>query len=372
MIVDAIALANFKAFQEIEVPLGALTLLAGLNGSGKSSVVQAVGLLRQSFDEHILRSGEIALNGALVEIGTGRDVRFQGFAASTIGIGLVRGTGENAEISEWVAEAPNEADVLTCSEKPDGDAYSFNVFGQGFQLLRADRIVPALTFPKSHHAVGINRFFGARGEFTAHFLVRFGEELEVDKAQRHPEAIESPGLLSQVNAWMQEFSPGVRVEPQAVPMTDLVRLAFSYRGTSAGYSEPMRPTNVGFGLTHSLPVVTACLAASPGSLVVIENPEAQLHPRGQVAMGRLLAITASRGVQVVVESHSDHVLNGIRIAAKSDVIPAGNVRLHFFQRGKGGIAERESPELRPDGRLSFWPRDFFDQWERSLDTLLDD
>lgn len=372
MIVDAIALANFKAFQEIEVPLGALTLLSGLNGSGKSSVVQALGLLRQSLDEGILRSGEIALNGELVEIGTGRDVRFQGFAASTITIGLVCGSGGEAQLHEWVAEAPNEADVLTCLRRPDEGAYDFNVFRQGFQLLRADRIVPALTFPKSHHAVGTDRFLGARGEFTAHFLLKFGEEKEVDMAQRHPSSTDSPSLLSQVNAWMQEFSPGVRVEPQAVPMTDLVRLAFSYRGSGAAYSEPMRPTNVGFGLTHALPVVTACLAASPGSLVVIENPEAQLHPRGQAAMGRLLAITASRGVQVVVESHSDHVLNGIRIAAKIDGIAADAVRLHFFQRGNSGVAERESPELRPDGRLSFWPRDFFDQWERSLDTLLDD
>ena len=56
----------------------------------------------------------------------------------------------------------------------------------------------------------------------------------------------------------------------------------------------------------------------------------------------------------------------IRIAAKTSAIPADGVRLHFFQRSSGGVAERESPALHADGRLSFWPRDFFDQWERSL------
>lgn len=373
MRIEAIALTNFKAFDEVEVPLGALTLLSGLNGSGKSSVVQALGLLRQSLDGGTLREGEIALNGPLVEIGTGRDLLYQGFANAMIGISLKVDAEPEPQWLEWTAEAPLDADVLPCAMPPDeGAALDVNVFNAGFQFLRADRITPALTFPRSQHAVGTDRFLGARGEYTAHFLLKYGEVTEVAKPLRHTSAPDAPGLLSQVNAWMQEFSPGVRVEPQAIPMTDLVRLAFSYRGTSAAYGEPMRPTNVGFGLTHALPVVTACLAAEPGSLVVIENPEAQLHPLGQAAMGRLLALAAAQGVQILAESHSDHVLNGIRIAVKEGVIAPDQVQLHFFRRDIGKGAERETPMLSTEGRLSFRPENYFDQWERSLDALLDD
>jgi predicted ATPase len=106
---------------------------------------------------------------------------------------------------------------------------------------------------------------------------------------------------------------------------------------------------------------------------MIENPEAHLHPRGQVAMGRLMALAASIGVQILVETHSDHVLNGIRLAVKAGEIPPDDVKLHFFRRDRETKATViETPPVARDGRLGFWPEDFFDQWEKSLDELLDD
>lgn len=372
MKISQLVLENFKAFEEIAVPFGSLTLLSGLNGSGKSSIVQALGLLRQSLDAGALRSGQMLLNGPLVEIGIGRDLLFQGFARAMVGIGLVAGENEHPQYLEWLSDVSLDADVLPCSDRADLlEQTRVNLFQPGFQFLRADRITPAPVFPRSQHAVGTERFLGSRGEFTAHFLLRFGEELHVPRERRHGSAPDAPGLLTQVNAWMQEFSPGVRVEAQDVPMTDFTRLAYSYRGEGAAYSDSMRPTNVGFGLTHALPVVTACLAAEAGTLLVIENPEAQLHPKGQAAIGRLLALTAAGDVQVVAESHSDHVMNGIRIATKDGEISPDETKLHFFRRRDDRSVELETPVLGLDGRLSFWPEYYFDQWERSLDTLLD-
>lgn len=368
MRIEAIALRNFKAFADLELPLGDLTLLSGLNGSGKSSVVQALGLLRQSYDDGTLMDGEIGLNGPLVEIGTGRDLLHQGYDEQLVGISLDL---EDGSTLAWEAAAPSEADVLDCSDAPGlDDAARVNLFGKGFQFLRADRITPSVTYPKSQHAVVHERFLGAQGAFTPHFLLKYG--IDAPEAEDGDGGTEASGwsLLARVNEFMQAFSPGVRIEVAEVPMTDLVRLEFSFQGASSGFGERLRPTNVGFGLTHVLPVVTACLAAAPGSLVVIENPEAQLHPRGQAALGRLLATTAARGVQVVVETHSDHVLNGIRIVAKEQGIDAARVRLHFFSRVPGGSAIRETPLLGVDGKLSFWPDGFFDQWERGLDELL--
>ncbi|OEO32228.1 hypothetical protein VW23_012665 [Devosia insulae DS-56] len=240
----------------------------------------------------------------------------------------------------------------------------------GLQYLRADRITPTVTLPKSQHAVRHNRFLGARGEYTAHYLLEFGGETSTPQLLRVGDA-KVGSLLGQVNAWLQEFSPGVRVEPESIPMTDLVRLVFSYRGDGAAYSEPLRPTNVGFGLTHSLPIVTACLSATPRTTIIVENPEAQLHPKGQVAIGRLLALTAANGVQVLIETHSDHVLNGIRLAVKDGFLPADSTKCHFFARNSGQRAEFETPAMTQDGRLSYWPSGFFDEWERSLDRLLD-
>lgn len=367
MHVDAIRLVNFKAFRELDLEMRGLTLLSGLNGSGKSSVVQALGLLRQSHDGGALGGGELLLNGPFVEIGTGKDLLHQYFDEQEVVIELGLSSGERLS---WSAAVSPDADVLTCRDAQRNDEIAeLNLFKPGFNLLRADRIVPSVTFPRSRHAIANARTLGPRGEYTAHFLLAFGDELRVSEQLRHPSET-GPTLNSQVNAWLREFSPGVRVKSANVAMTDMTRLEYSFQEGKSSFGEALRPTNVGFGLTHALPVVTACLAAQAGDLVVIENPEAQLHPRGQAALGRLLALAAGNGAQVTVETHSDHVLNGIRLAVKQGRLNTSDVRLHFFSRHPGGSAYHVTPEIDGDGRLSFWPEGFFDQWERSLDALL--
>lgn len=369
--IDQLTLQNFKAFEEIEIALGSITLLSGLNGSGKSSVIQSLGLLRQSFDANFLLAGDILLNGELVEIGTGKDVLYHDFKTAEISIELSSGGQSHPTLMRWNAKVESDADVLSSeSIFQDAQLGGISLFAQGFQFLRADRITPSVTLPKSQHAVRQQRFLGPRGEYTAHFLLEFGEEITVPKLVRAPHAPDAVSLGAQVNAWMQEFSPGVRVEAAKVPMTDLVRLVYSYKGEGVSYGEPLRPTNVGFGLTHALPIIVACLAAREGTLLVVENPEAQLHPRGQAGLGRLLALCAAGGVQVIVESHSDHVLNGIRLAIKDRLLDPEKAKLHFFSRKPGLSSESESPTISVDGRLSYWPPGFFDQWEQSLDKLL--
>src|SRR5262249_31324588 len=149
---------------------------------------------------------------------------------------------------------------------------------------------------------------------------------------RHP-AAKSDLLLDQVNAWMQELCPGVNVEAAGIEGMDSVRLSygFGYSSTSGlNTSRRRRPTHVGFGLTYVLPIVVACLTSDSGTLLLLENPEAHLHPRGQSRMAALIAAAASVGAQVIVETHSDHVLNGVRIAVKQRQLPPENVAVHFF------------------------------------------
>ena len=99
-----------------------------------------------------------------------------------------------------------------------------------------------------------------------------------------------------------------------------------------GSSNKYRATNVGFGLSYVFPVIVAALAARAGDLLIIENPEAHIHPKGQMRLGQLLSLAAASGVQVVIETHSDHVLNGIRLAVHERKISHEIVRLHFFER----------------------------------------
>ncbi|WP_343501769.1 MULTISPECIES: AAA family ATPase [Roseobacteraceae] len=201
-----ISLRNFKAFDEVEIELGTLTLLSGLNGSGKSTILQALGLLRQSFDARFLLEGSLALNGDLVELGTGRDVLHQNFDTPEITVALDEHVDGEEKTYTWRAPAKSDEDVLQCTQKPErGELRLLDLFMHGSQFLRADRITPAVTFPKSQNAVRQQLFLGARGEYTAHFLLEFGESITTSDIVRNSNEPNASSLMAQVNAWMQEF-----------------------------------------------------------------------------------------------------------------------------------------------------------------------
>jgi len=135
-------------------------------------------------------------------------------------------------------------------------------------------------------------------------------------------------------------------------------------------SKDHRAANVGFGLTYVLPILTAILSSAPGALLLIENPEAHLHPKGQSRMGELLARAASCGIQIIVETHSDHILNGIRLAVRNRKLASSDVQIHFFQRGEhDGVIDVSTLRVDRNGSIDEWPDGFFDQSERDLMAL---
>ncbi|WUQ95544.1 AAA family ATPase [Streptomyces sp. NBC_00310] len=97
--------------------------------------------------------------------------------------------------------------------------------------------------------------------------------------------------------------------------------------------------------TYALPIVVACLTAQPGGLVLLENPEAHLHPHGQTKMAELAASAAAQGAQLVVETHSDHVLNGIRLAVKRGPLTSEQAVVHFFRSTNGSGVEVITPHI---------------------------
>ncbi len=135
---------------------------------------------------------------------------------------------------------------------------------------------------------------GSKGEYTAHFLFVNENQIIPNHSLGHPEA-DSLILREQVEAWMGEVSPGTRLKINAKQDIDLMSLQYYY-----GDSNSYRSTNVGFGISYTLPIIVAVLSSSPDTLIIIENPEAHLHPKGQAKMGELLALAASCGVQIVV------------------------------------------------------------------------
>ena len=315
--IERIQLAGFKAFDTLDLLLGRLTLLSGLNSAGKSSILQAFALVRQSLDAGMLgprKQTDLLLNGTLVELGTASDIYCEYSRRVPPEMTLSFYSAANDNIG-WRARVENPAaDVLPVEKFSGkyGTAFA-RLARRRFQYLRADRLSPGPVYPRSHREVVRKRSLGAQGQYTVHYLTQFRDDVVANRRVRVDNVGRS--LLSQVTHWMGKISPDVRIEPEAMAGTDFVRVRFGF-GSSGGLtgSSLYRPTHVGFGLTYTLPVVVALLATPPRGLLLLENPEAHIHPRGQAALGTLISLAASGGTQVLLETHSDHVLNGIRLA----------------------------------------------------------
>ncbi len=371
----SLRLQNFKCFEDQHLRLHPLTLLTGLNSTGKSSVIQSLLLLRQSYQQGLLLKTGLALNGDLVHIGTAKDALFEGADAlpkgakeDSIGFDLLL---ENGIEKQWRFQYDREVDVLSLSSSASDDTmiiYDASLFNDNFHYLQAERLGPRRFFETSDFLVRQRKQLGSAGEYAAHFLSIFGDDPIPHRALAHPNAV-SLSLRAQVEAWLGEISPGTLISLSPSPDTDTISLQFSF-ATSNKY----RATNIGFGIIYVLPILIAVLSSSAGSLLLIENPEAHLHPRGQAEMGALLARAASCDIQVVIETHSDHVLNGIRVAVHNGIIEPQDTQLHFFQRKvRDGLVQNEITPLLidRDGRIDRWPDGFFDEWDKSLEALLE-
>jgi predicted ATPase len=367
---------NFKPFENQLLKFRPLTLLSGLNSTGKSSILQSLLLLRQSYQQKLLSKTGLALNGDLVNIGTAQDALFEGAKEDLIGFDIV---WQNDTKGMWRFNYDKELDVLNLTSQPvTEEVYQASLFTNKFYYLQAERIGSRKYYDMSDFSVK-EKNIGIKGENTAFFLSLNEKQFIFNSKLSHPNVkTESKGslpdpeksqdLINQVEAWMGEISPGTRITISPKPDVDLISMQYSY-----GDSKLYRATNVGFGISYTLPIIVAILASEPGTLILLENPEAHLHPKGQSKMGELLALAASCGVQIIVETHSDHVLNGIRLAVHDGKIEPEDVQLHYFQRQeKEGmmVSNVTSPKIDKNGRIDQWPDGFFDEWEKNLITLL--
>ena len=375
-----IDLRYFKCFETLKLPLCALTLLSGTNASGKSSVMHALVLLHQTMREHEW-SFRLMLNGATLRLGTVADVVDQVHGRRDCEVALVDDdtawfrwefAGERDEMSMSVRRACGETDTgngwdvdgiqpLHYLLPTPASEHSLSDRLRGLTYLTAERLGPRELY--AFDDPQLTPVVGPRGEFAVSVL-HSGRDLPVLDVLQIDDV--PPTRFRQVEARMARFFPGCVLAIEQVPRANAVTLGIR---TSAD-TDFHRPVHSGFGLTQVLPIVVAALSASKDDLLLIENPEVHLHPAGQAAMGGFLSEVASAGVQVVIETHSDHVLNGIRRAVRSRMLSSGDVALHFFRprlEDEGqGESQVQSPILDADGNIDSWPDGFFDQFDRDM------
>ena len=254
--IRSIRLVNFKAFRDSSLELKPLTLLSGLNSTGKSCVLQSLLMLRQSFQQDLLSKG-LALNGDLVSIGTGRDALNECAEEDFLGFEI---TWNDDTKGIWRYEYNYSADVLNLISLPVSESiYSENIFTDSFCYLSS---------------------------------CKSNSKLDFDAIEQLKE----------------------------------------------------------------------------GSLLLLEHPEFLLDSRSQSNLGEQIALCANRGVQIILETHSDHIFNGIRVAILEGKIKCEDVIFCHFQKKQSEI-KIISISTDSNGRIEEWADDFFDQLDKDFERL---
>lgn len=366
--ITQIDIQNFKCLKHKSLSFEALTLLTGFNAAGKSSTLQSLLLGAQLMQQQ--DKSAISLNGRFAKLGRFSDVLCTN--ADEKHIKLSFSDDQSCLSLNLSSNAENEITgarkLLLQESLPET-----NNITRSLQQLIYVSALRSLNYDYYPIPDEVNPVFASVGELGQFAPWWFNQNKEAEiqenrcfQAQNDDEFVANT-LQAQMDAWAGEFFPGVRCNTFYIDRSALVGLEFVMGDRSSW----RRPANIGYGLSYVFPILVAGLLAEPGQIVVIDSPEAHLHPRAQSRMGYFLGVMAAAGVQIVIETHSDHVLNGVRLAVAQNKIAKNKVAIHFFTHldAQSHSPNIISPRVNDTGELSEWPDGFFDQTEKDLMAL---
>lgn len=361
--IDRLELHNFKCFVDSAIELGPLNVFAGANGTGKSTFLQALLVLFQSFQSGAVRRNRLQLNGSLIDLGTGRDVLYKRSETDRFSV-VVGHAGERQSITATVAVSESLHTLSAVLEPLEAPPYFLE---RKLFYLSADRLGPQKAYPMNLDE-SVGNEVGRRGEFAPLLYSRSRKtEVRNEKLQlENEEKQRFTDLESQFRLWMRRLFPGFDLRADSLDQLDSVLLGMNLQKV-LGEGEFLRPSNIGFGVSIVLPIILTGLLAGAGTTLIVENPEAHLHPSAQSLVGEFLARVAAGGAQVFVETHSEHVVNGARIAFTNGVLAAADLRFFAFSKTEQyGSHKVMAVALDETGDFVERPEFFFDQADKDL------
>lgn len=368
-----IQIDNFKSLRSIALPLERLNLMFGFNGMGKSSLFQSLLLLRQSFWRNGHTNVErLHINGELINLGVCKDIFCQSAEESYVRFVLCFEGGNRLDARYQCDSSFMSKDIIGSVKKNVNlntpDVWRDPLFNSGFSYLGAEHLGPKQGYSTRHwESEGINPL-GARGEYAVPYLAYNGNSFKVPEKMCIKTG-KTNRLFDQVSAWMAEISPGIKLFAKLDPYEEMAKLDVSYRGKRLE-TEPFTPVNVGFGIPYVLPTIISLLISDENSIVLLENPESHLHPKGQTKIAELITRSAANGAQIFCESHSDHIINGIRLGVKDGVLDNGDVTVNYFDKNDNQETVVASIAIDKNGNLSDYPAGLLDEWGNLMAQLM--
>lgn len=347
-------LSNFKCINEYAFNFNSLNLLTGKNSSGKTSVIQALQLFVDNLQNTLALTTE-------------RDMRNP------------NKLGTFAELANYIQNA-NVFQISACWDekhgvnmhfKPDGGKVNTKVkieekISGDCNLLSDSQFFYLPANRESDEDVyGINplsdiSLLGNKGQYVIDYYSRHAGDL---LAPEFCVSADSRTLESQVNYWLKKIAG---YELDVKPQNDTYQVFFVKEGKSS------RPMHVGTGIGFLAAQLIVCLAASKNSIIVIENPEIHLHPAAQAELTQFFAFVSKMGRQLLIETHSDHIINGTLVALHQQKLSVDNVRMYYFEDNTRLPAEEQIVQLEvyQDGSIKHTPKGFGDQIDIDLKALI--
>ena len=405
--ITKIAVSGFKSIaEECEIDIRPLTILAGANSSGKSSIMQPLLMLKQTL-EAPYDPGPLLLDGPNVQFTSaaqflsklisekGEDCfHIQIETDESHSVRTTFRTGQDGiELAEMTIERKLEVDqpldrppkpmtlypemdpeeikrLLDLNSMPEDLGENPKVVrrlrcflnlesedgrkGVSFTYELAFNIVNSIHLPglrgnpeRTYKLTSMGPRYPGRFENYAASIIHEWQETTDERLKTLADALHTLELTRQVDT--EKISDiGIELRVDRLPYD------------STGKPDMISIADVGFGVSQVLPVLVALIVAEPGQLVYIEQPELHLHPSAQVELAQMLADAAKRGVRIVAETHSALLLLRVQTLVAEGYISQNLVKLHWFTRNKDGATQVKSAALDNAGAYGDWPEDFDD------------
>jgi predicted ATPase len=402
---------NFKSWKDTgDLRFAPLTGFFGANSSGKTSILQVLLMLKQtvehpskrhSHDEEPLYFGNAS---SLVNLGSFDDIIHQHSQDLTLDVSASWKSSKKIKINEGLADSVSFAtSIRNQSGHPVLQAYCYSVNGQEWRLKNDGRVYtfkfpeflvktgnpaysedPMWSYPYRFYAVDapdnrhstllpiiasfenlFNRisYLGPlRDNPRPHYnwrgkppegVGRHGEEMV---SALFSSRIQSLDLDEHIPKWLQSLGliDSYRVAPVRRTQRDYEFLVTQHKG-----GPEVRLTDVGFGVSQVLPVLILCYYAPKGSILILEQPEAHLHPKVQSELGDVLIdVMKNRNLQIILESHSEHLLHRLMLRTAETKLSVEDTALYFCQINEG-VSEIEPLQVDEYGNIANWPQEFF-------------
>jgi len=379
--ISKIQIDRFKSLHHTTwLKLGRVTLLTGANGRGKSSFCQTLLALSQTWRRGLMDN--LLPTGMWKDLGTFNDIVYAFDANKTIDIHI------NTD-----SERDNDFELVYCQDQENGTLgklLSAKVGGvsinddagsneNGEDDLETDSKVPDIRlaslrdFPS---LIALERMFYVAAErkaapslqtldeTTPYYYVAPDGSNVLNVLWKNQEK----ACVDKVQQMLDYVLEGGRIKLEQAGDQLVLRI------NSVNDGNYFQPVNVGYGYSYILSLLTSLALATEGSYIIVENPEAHLHPAAQAkVMNVLIEVALERNIQLIVETHSDHVLNTTLRAVKENRLTVNDLQVLFFSNSNEDnghtAAHVRNLEINELGHIMNPPLNFFEQYSIDLRAL---